>query len=157
MHNNQAKQPLLIVGVGNPYRQDDGIGPEIIRLLRKEEDLDCELLDGGTDALALLDIIPNYKKVILIDAVEMGTEPGTVKAFKPNEAKLKIQSDALSTHGFGVIALIELLNQLQVSSNLIIIGVQAKDIDFGEGLSPEVGRQIPTVIKKVYEELQNPT
>jgi len=147
MHNNQAKQPLLIVGVGNPYRQDDGIGPEIIRLLRKEEDLDCELLDGGTDALALLDIIPNYKKVILIDAVEMGTEPGTVKAFKPNEAKLKIQSDALSTHGFGVIALIELLNQLQVSSNLIIIGVQAKSIDFGEGLSPEVIKEIPNILE----------
>jgi hydrogenase maturation protease len=89
------KKETLILGVGNPLRRDDGIGPEVIRLLTEEKTkknrmyelpYDVDLLDGGTDGLGLIEYLKEYKKVIIIDAVEMKLAPGTVKVFTPEEA-----------------------------------------------------------------------
>ncbi len=135
------KRKILILGVGNPLRRDDGIGPEIIRLLsEKREPVNpgYDLVDGGTDGLGLIEYFRMYKKVILIDAVEMGLAPGTVKAFTPDEALFHINTDSLSTHGFGIPELIKLARELDVMPRLTIVGIQPEDTQFGEGLSHSV-------------------
>ena len=97
--NSYNKPKILIIGVGNPFRSDDGIGPAIIKILQAENNPDFVLVDGGTDGLALLDQLAEYEKSIIIDAVQMLEAPGVVKSFTPAEAKIKIKSDVLSTHG----------------------------------------------------------
>lgn len=153
-NNFMQKKEILIVGVGNPLRNDDGIGPKIIALLRKYENLACDLLDGGTDALALLDIIPNYKKVLLIDAVNMREKPGVLRVFLPDEAKIKIKHDALSTHGFGIAEMLELMKQLEIKTKVLIIGIEPADINFGEKLSDEISAKIPDIIKTIEAIIQ---
>ena len=90
----------LVLGVGNIIRRDDGIGPKVIQELQQQDRLNVDLVDGGTDGLALLDIIANYQQTIIIDAVDMRLPVGTVKLFTSQEAKINLNSDALSMPAF---------------------------------------------------------
>lgn len=137
---------VLVVGVGNSWRHDDGIGPAVIKELKQLANAD--LLDGGIDGLALLDKISPYAKVIIIDAVTMGKEPGFVRCFAPEEVKL-ITQDALSTHGFGLAELITLMAELDIKTNIKVIGIQPKNVEFGEGLTTEIEQKIPEIINYV--------
>ena len=141
---------ILVLGVGNPFRRDDGIGPAVIQRLQAEQELEgIDLRDGGTDGLSLLDYLKGYDHALIIDAVEMGLSPGEIRMFSPEEAKLTIRTDALSTHGFGLAEVIGLMDTLDIQTNLRIIGVQAKDISFGEEMSPEVASKIEEIIELV--------
>jgi hydrogenase maturation protease len=153
------KKETLILGVGNPLRRDDGIGPEVIRLLVEKRDsyklnADIDLVDGGTDGLGLIEYLKDYKKVIIVDAVEMQLSPGTVKIFTPKEAVISINTDSLSTHGFGIAELIKLAAELDINPELVIVGVQPKDVGFGERLSDAVEATVDGVIEKVMEAIR---
>lgn len=43
----ETKNKTLVLGVGNSLRQDDGIGPEIINILRADKNKNYDVLDGG--------------------------------------------------------------------------------------------------------------
>ncbi|MBU0581177.1 MAG: hydrogenase maturation protease [Candidatus Margulisbacteria bacterium] len=145
---------VLVLGVGNALRRDDGVGPEVIKFLQDEKSDKTDFLDGGTDGLSLLDVLKEYKKAILIDAVDMKMVPGEVRIFTPEEAKLKIKTESLSTHGIGLAEVIGLMQQLEIKTELKIIGVQPENIDFGEGLSETVLSKLPEIIKIVKGEIE---
>ena len=65
-----------------------------------------------------------------------------------------IRADALSTHGIGLAEVIGMLNILKIEVELRIIGIQAKEVTFGEGLSPEVSSKIETILELVKEEIK---
>ncbi len=141
------KKETLILGVGNPLRRDDGIGPEVIRWFTESSTKknnsynlpsDVNLINGGTDGLGLIEYLKDYNKIIIIDAVEMGLPPGTIKVFTPDEAVISINTDSLSTHGFGIAELIKLAKELDINPELVIVGVQPGDLSYGENLSATV-------------------
>lgn len=142
----------LIAGVGNPYRRDDGIGIEIIKILRQENNPNLVLLDGGTDGLSLFDQLSLYERAIIIDAVFMGEAPGTVKLFSSKEARTQINSDALSTHGFGLTELLKLVEEFAIRTEIKIIGIEPENIDFGEGLSELVKSKVPQILSLIMRE-----
>jgi hydrogenase maturation protease len=145
---------ILVLGVGNPFRRDDGIGPAVISRLKSENHLNgVDLLDGGTDGLSLIDYIEGYEKVLVVDAVDMGAAPGEVRMFSPEDAKLTIKADTLSTHGFGLAEVIALMEKLEMKTDMHIIGIQAKDVNFGEGMSPELSSKIEEILKLIKENI----
>ena len=134
------KKETLLLGVGNLLRRDDGIGPKVIRLLSENRNSNklpsgTDMIDGGTDGLGLIEYLKDYKKVVIIDAVEMGLAPGTIKVFTPEEAVISINTDSLSTHGFGIAELIKLAKELDINPELVILGIQPGDVGYGEELS----------------------
>lgn len=154
------KKETLILGVGNPLRRDDGIGSKVIRLLKQNRankksryklSADIDLLDGGSDGLGLIEYLKEYKKVIIIDAVEMKLAPGTIRVFTPREAVMTIKTDSLSTHGFGIAELIKLAKELDINPELIIVGVQPEDVSFGEKLSYSVASVLDKLIKIILK------
>ncbi len=158
------KKEILILGVGNPLRRDDGIGPEIIRLFEENRikknnsyklPADTDLVDGGTDGLGLIEYLKDYKKVVIIDAVEMKSTPGTIKVFTPEKAVIKIGTDSLSTHGFCIGELIKLADALDINTKIIIVGIQPESTDFGEGLSGSVQSKITRIIKVIIQALDS--
>ncbi len=149
------KKETLILGVGNPLRRDDGIGPEVIRLLEENRDSynlssDTDLVDGGTDGLGLIEYLKDYKKVIIVDAVEMRLPVGTIKVFTPDEALINIGTDSLSTHGFGIAEVLKLAKELDINPELIIIGIQPGGVSYGEGLSEILSGKLAEVAEAAY-------
>ncbi|KYH38032.1 MAG: protein HyaD1, partial [Candidatus Hecatellales archaeon B24] len=96
----------LIVGVGNLLRGDDGLGPTAVKVLEnmrmppwvKVEDLGSALHN------LLSDRLKDYGKVIFIDAVKRGANPGTVHRFKPEKGKLggRMLEETFSLHETGI-------------------------------------------------------
>lgn len=147
------KKKVLVLGVGNTLRRDDGVGPSVIQILKQEKDLLVDLKDGGTDGLSVIEYLKPYQKAIVIDAVEMGAEPGAVKLFTPEEAIINIKSESLSTHGFGLGEAIKLMQGLGIKTELKIIGVQPQDISFGEGLTEKIKNGLAEIVKLVRSEI----
>ena len=144
---------MLIIGVGNPFRGDDGIGPFVIATLMQQKCDGVTLVDGGTDAMQLIEEIKDHLgPVIIIDAVDMKREPGTIEVFKPGDAKINLAGDAMSTHGFGLAEMLKLLETLEIKADITICGMQPADISFQEGFSEPVEAKIEELIETIRRE-----
>ena len=129
----------LVAGVGNPLRRDDGVGPRLIRCLRSAGLLqDFVLVEREPDMFALLDELQEYSKAIIVDAVEMGAAPGSLRIFTAGELESARIREFSSTHGFGLRELVE----LDVQTEILVAGIQVRDVSFGEELSPELAARL---------------
>ena len=76
---------ILVMGVGNLVLSDEGVGIHAVDSLQKENLPPwVDLLDGGTGGIALIGLLQEYKRVILIDATLDGNAPGTIRHIKPH-------------------------------------------------------------------------
>jgi len=144
---------ILVVGVGNSWRGDDGIGPKIVGWLKENVEGNDYLIES--DLFSLLDIFEKYQHIVIIDAVNMGEQPGVVKSFTPAEVKLGIKTSASSTHGFGLADIIKLAESLQLKTSLQIIGIQVGDVAFGNALSSQLQNSWEHIVERVQQEVKH--
>jgi len=146
---------VLILGLGNPLLGDEGIGVRVAEELQGLELPDgVTVVEGGTAGLGLIGLMEGYQKVIIVDAADMGHPPGCVVRFTPLEAQLKTVEAPLSLHQIGLGEVLTLAEALEVApAERIIIGVQPSQVEMGAGLSPEVERAIPKIIRTILSEL----
>ncbi|GBC96320.1 hypothetical protein HRbin16_02122 [bacterium HR16] len=149
-----ATYGILLVGMGNPYRQDDGAGIAVVRRLRPllQERVECMECTG--DLTALMDIWQGYEQVIVIDAMHSGRAAGEVIRFDASERSLPAHVRFSSTHAMGLnetLALAQALNRLP--PNLVIYGIEGKHFGEGEGLSAEVAKAVEDVVRYILQEL----
>ncbi|HKB37688.1 MAG TPA: hydrogenase maturation protease, partial [Gemmataceae bacterium] len=72
--------PVLIAGVGNVLRGDDGFGVEVLRLLKQEVGgaTDVTFYESGIAGIGLVQqLLDGYDALILLDALDRRAEPGT--------------------------------------------------------------------------------
>jgi len=150
----ESSLPFLIVGVGNILLGDEGVGVRLIEAMAGQEIPDsAELFDGGTASIDLLDVLANRKKVIIVDAVKGGNEPGTVYRFTPDDIEAG-EPNYTSLHQVGLLETLTMARYLDcLPQEIIIYGIEPKDIAWGLELSPEVAAVVPKVIKLVLGEL----
>ena len=144
----------LILGLGNPLRGDDGIGPRVIEeVTRRGLPEGVSSLDGGTAGLDLLNVLEGWKRVVVVDAADVGREPGQFVRFTPDQARFVEVEDSFSLHHAGlgaVLALAEVLGK--TLPELTIFGVQPARVGWGQGLSPVVEAALPALTDAVLEE-----
>ena len=149
-------QDTLILGIGNILLKDEGVGVHVVRRMK---DLllpdNVEVLDGGTAGLDLVDFIADCKKLIVIDAVTTGGKPGTI--YRLTEENLNIGPKAIMS--FHEIDFLDALHMSEVTGNkpeeIVVIGVEPKDMSSGTELSPEIEEGIPHIINIVINELRS--
>ena len=62
---------LLILGIGNEILTDDGIGIKIIKdIQNQKQPIQADYKTASTGGLEILEIICNYKKAIIVDAIK---------------------------------------------------------------------------------------
>ena len=113
----------------------------------------ADLYDAHTDALVLLDRFSPGELNVIIDAADMGLEPGSVAAFHPDEVQVKIKSDHLSMHGFGLGETFLLAKELgTMPEKVLIVGVQPQQLEINQGLSETVAAALPRIISLIEAE-----
>ncbi len=142
---------LKVIAVGNDLYGDDGVGNAVLHALEQISEMkDVKLINGATDALGLINHFSETDHVIIVDAAQMGENPGTVRVFSKEEVKLKIKMDHLSVHG---ISLAETFDIAQVVDSLpekiTIIGIEPKNIGISQNLSDVVTQSIPEVVSNI--------
>jgi hydrogenase maturation protease len=146
---------VLVIGVGNEYRSDDGVGLMVARRLA-EMDLEgiCVIRISG-EGTGLLEAWQDWEMVVLVDAVSSGGEPGTVYRIDANNLDAGDVLAGISTHGFGIGEAIRLARAIgQLPPWLIIYGIEGKRFDPGLGLSPEVEGSMSELLEDILEELK---
>jgi len=152
---SKEQPPRLILGVGNLLLRDEGVGVHVISALRDRElPDDVELWDGGTASFDLLDTLAGRRQVIIIDAIRTGSEPGTIFRFTPEDISAS-REQVTSLHQVGLLETLNLAEHLLDSApeEVIILGIEPKEIDWGLELSAEVEAAVLKVIELVIEEL----
>ncbi len=143
----------LVLGLGNNLLRDDGFGIKVIERLERIS-LPAEIINGATLGLSLLEILKNYQKAIVVDAVDMGKTPGTVGRFTSQQIIDLPESRNFSLHEIGLLEILKIGRSLEEDfNNVIIIGVQPGEISPGEQLSPEVEDKIPEVLEMIKKEV----
>ncbi len=150
--------PTLVLGIGNILMADDGVGARVVEELEKLRDTSLpasvDLIEGGTAGLALVDLIEGRRKVIVIDAIHGGGEPGSLHRLAPGDLEAG-GSSAMSLHDFGLPDALEMARRLgSAPAEVVIFGIAAKEICPRLALSPEVARAVPEAVKLVLEELE---
>ncbi len=145
----------LVIGLGNPLLGDEGIGARVVEELR-ELDLPegVTVVEGGTAGPGLIRLMESYRRVIIVDAADMGHSPGQVVRFTPSEARFKTAEAPLSLHQIGLGEMLALAEALEVTpAELVIIGIQPRRVEMGAELSPEVEGAVPHIIRLILDEL----
>ena len=142
---------IVIMGIGNLLLKDEGIGIHALHALKRENELpeNVELVDAGTSTLDALQMFDDLEKLIVIDAVKGGGKPGTIYKFKPNET-CSANRATISLHQLGFIEALIIAERLgKAPKDVILIGVEPKEVSSGLELSPEIAGKIPEIIRLV--------
>lgn len=147
---SRVRGKVAISGIGNIIRGDDGLGPKVIELLRSRK-VNASLFDCGTAPENY--IFPMLKSLcdtlILIDAANMGIEPGAVRILESGD----IANTSFSTHSPSPTLFIDLLKMGKEDLNIFVISVQPKDNTLGVPLSGEVLKGLGTLTNAIEEAL----
>ncbi|MEW6278275.1 MAG: hydrogenase maturation protease [Candidatus Eremiobacterota bacterium] len=140
-----------VIGLGNPDRGDDGVGPEVARRVRPET---ADVLVARGEVTELMDLWEGRPKVFVVDAVRSGSPPGTLHRLEAHREPLPAFVRQTSTHGFGLAEAVELARILgTLPEELVLYGIEAERMEAGAGLSPRVRRAVGQVVQRLEEEL----
>ncbi|MGC8874809.1 MAG: hydrogenase maturation protease [Chloroflexia bacterium] len=153
---SRERAPVLILGLGNPWWRDDGVGPAAVEALgRHPLPPGVELLDGGTGGLALLDCIAGREHLLVIDAADLEEAPGTVRRILLEEAVLQRNDGTLSFHQAGLAEVLDLARRLDLAPrNVYLFVVQPARLEPGQGLSVEVQAGLAELLDLVCRTLE---
>lgn len=147
---------VVVLGLGNLIRCDDGVGIHAIqRLLSgKLVPSGVEIMDGGTLGLQLLPAIEDATHILVLDAVNTGAAPGTIVRYAMTE--LEPLPGSPSVHQIGFADMLEGLRWMNkfLNKTIVLLGVQPEQTGWGENLSPTVESALPALIQATLKELQ---
>jgi hydrogenase maturation protease len=149
------RQALVVMGLGNILWGDDGLGVAAVGMLARRFDAPegARVLDGGTLGLALLPIIQDAERVLLIDAIRVGdAAPGALVRIEGDEVAPAVR-ERLSPHQVGVADLLDAARLLDCyPERLVLLGMVPQRLDLGFGLSAVVERQLDRLVNRVVDE-----
>jgi len=156
--NPQSPTPnpsqVLVIGIGNQFRRDDGVGIAVARTVRALRLPGVEVHERcgeGTDLIALW---CDRSLVFVIDATSSGAPVGTVHRFElaagQDGGGPPAQIFRGTSHKIGLGEAIELGKLLgQLPSQLVIYGIESAEFRDGVGLSPLVEQAAAEVVARI--------
>ncbi len=150
----------VVIGIGNLLLGDDGIGVHVVRALRDmaargEVTLPAgtRLVDGGTLTLGLLDEMDGARALVLVDAVDLGAEPGTVVAIRGDALRRAADAYGPPRAGLaGLLAAAELAGTLP--DDVVLVGIQPNRLDVGLAPTDAVWDALPAAVEATLAELR---
>ena len=146
--------PVLVIGVGNPYRRDDGFGVAVLNRLQELAVPGISIVEESGEPAALIARWSDQSLVIMVDAVSSGADPGTIHHLECGNGAWDVRgrSASASTHGLGVAEAVELGKLLdQLPARLVILGVETEDTTNGTGLSKVVAATVDPVACEIAD------
>jgi hydrogenase maturation protease len=141
-----------LIGVGNPFRGDDGVGHWVVRALEKFA-LPLRLRVSDGEISGLLDCFAGAERVILIDAVAAetaGLEVGELIELDGEDPALLESGLRASTHAMGIAEAIAMARALdRLPEQLSVIGIASSDFDHGQGLSQPVAAAAERLVQRL--------
>ena len=148
---------VTILGVGNIILKDEGFGVRVAEYLDHNYTFpdSVQIVDGGTLGIELTQYVTGTNKLLVIDSINGGAEPGTVFRFH-NDAIMEHFQDKLSAHEVGIQDVLALLTVTgHKIPDVIVIGAQPFDVEAGVGLSDGMQALLPQIVEQALKDLGN--
>lgn len=152
------RRRTVVLGIGNTLLTDEGIGVHVMERLRREhqDDDSVEFVDGGTLSFTLAEVMASTDQLIIIDAAELNSSPGTLSLFKDEALDAYLgRGKRRSVHE---VSLLDLLAITHLTGDLptkrALIGIQPQSVEWGEYPSAEVAAAIPRACDMTRELLR---
>lgn len=156
MSGNPAPK-VLVIGIGNAYRQDDGVGLVAARKLKNQRLCVFRVLEHHGEGADLMDSWEGVDTLILLDAVQSGAEAGSLHRWDASHQPLPAQAFLGSSHAFSLPQAIELARTLRkLPRRVIVYGVEGVSFESGTELSSEIEGAVERLIDRVLEEIRQP-
>ncbi len=145
----------VVVGFGNLLLGDDGVGIHVVQALAGHDlPAGVELVDGGVASLEVLGSLRDAAKVVIVDALTGGGEPGNVYRLTPADLEPSSVAPGLSLHEFSLPQALALLEQTGPLPPIVIFGVEPAAIETGLELSAPVAEAAIRVAGLVAAEVR---
>ena len=148
-------QKVTLIGLGNLLMRDEGVGVQAVRAVeaRYEMPPDVEIVDGGTSGLDLLPYIEGRDRVLFVDAVNFGQEPGYIGVLENQEIPaLFARKDSL--HHLGLMDVLAAAQLLDVTPrHLCLIGIQPLNLEIGLELSELLQTRMELLVAQIITKL----
>ncbi len=150
-----ATTSTVVVGIGNEFRTDDGVGLYVARLIQAMDFKDVTVIEGVAEGTALLDAWDKAARTFVIDCAVSGQPPGTIHRFDVNENSIPAAMfNGYSTHNISVTDAVELARALgRLPRNLIVYGIEGNNFAAGADLSPKVVAAAHKVVDAIISEI----
>lgn len=146
----------VVIGVGNRMRSDDAAGPVVIDRLQDRLPREVHLVESIGDPVSLLGWWQSASLAVVVDAVKTGSKPGTVFQFNGHDS-LPSAFFRQSTHLVGLADAVQMARTLgRMPGVLVLFGIEAQTMDYGEELSPAVVAALDGVVDSIVEMFQAP-
>jgi hydrogenase maturation protease len=145
----------VVIGLGNVVLSDDGLGVHAVnRLRRRFEPRDgVELVEGGTAGLLLLPYLADSRRVIIVDAIDLGASPGTLVRLRGEDWASAFQV-GMTPHDVG---LVDLLAAAQLSGawpeQLVLHGAQVGSTAIGTELTEPLAAAVDPLVDAIAADL----
>ena len=150
-----TERVTVVLGAGSPLMGDDGLGVEVVETLsgRWEESPSLRFLDGGVWGMRLLPYIEEARRLLVVDAIRAGSEPGTLVRLERAEIPRHLRGK-LSTHQIDlgeVFAVAELRGTFP--AEVVALGIEPARVEAYEEISDPVRATVPRLIEAVERQL----
>ncbi len=150
----KAGRRCVVVGIGNPFMRDDGVGIELARSLRKLRlGPNVLILERQALDISVLDDAEGASKLVIVDAVKSERPAGSVVKFRaggPGSPALRApMSHEQSLHD--ILALARKIGKRPPP--VVVVGIEPADCAAGEGFSEQVAGAIPRALREVRDEV----
>lgn len=145
---------ILVIGIGNPDRGDDGVGAAVAGMLADRLPDGVGLAARSGDMLSMIDQWAGFDALVCIDAAaQMGT-PGRIHRLDLANEELPRDLAFASSHALGLADAVALARALGCApARIVVYAVEGCAFDSGVPMTAEVAAAASEVTDRVVAEV----
>ncbi len=135
----------VIAGVGNTMMRDEGAGINVVQRMELYGFVPAgyTIEKVGASSFNIVHAISSTEVAVVVDCAYMKETPGTIRMFTPDQVESKKFSGGLSLHDGDLLQSIDLLRRIgEVPRHIYIFGIEPHTVEYGEGLSTILERNL---------------
>lgn len=138
----------VVIGVGNTFRRDDGIGPAVAAAVEQRRPPGVRVLSCAGEMTQIMDGWEGAEVAVVIDAA-IGGAAGEVRCCGLDDF---VDATPFSSHELSLRNTFELADALdRAPHSVVVVTVGVTDTGHGEGLSPPVAAALDRAVDVVLQ------
>ncbi|MEJ2665844.1 MAG: hydrogenase maturation protease [Deinococcales bacterium] len=145
---------VLVAGLGNEWRRDDGVGPAVALRVARMAVPGVRVIVNVGEPADLVDAWRGAEVAVVVDAMHGALEPGAHLRIDAADGELSGLPVGVSGHSYALPNVVELARALDaMPGRLLIFAVQGEAFDSGQGLTPAVAAAVERVAAEILDEI----